>query len=85
MTLLTWSVNGTLNVITAPVAPLELEAQTVILPAQPSRRLWRKSTLIGFINGCVVKQGYGIGASKRVDDIGAGVRVTLAVIGCWAR
>ena len=79
MTLLTWRVNGTLNVTTAPVAPLELKAQTVIIPAQRPRRLSRKRTLIGFIYGCVVKQGYGIGLPKRVDDIGAGVRVTLAV------
>ena len=36
--------------------------------------------LTGFVYGCVVKQEYGIGVPKRVDDIDAGVGVTLAVI-----
>ena len=36
--------------------------------------------LTGFVYGCVVKHEYGSGVPRRVDEIDAGVGVTLAVI-----
>ncbi len=52
----------------------------MILPAQRPRRFSRRAPLTGSVYGCVVKQECGVGVPKRIDDIGAGVGVTLAVI-----
>ena len=73
-----------MNGITALVAPLELQAQTVILLAQGPRRPSRKRTFTAFVYECVNKPGYGIRASKGVDDRGADVDVILVLIEDWA-
>ena len=84
MTLLAQQVKGPLNGITVLAAPLELQAQTVILLAQRPRRPSRKRTFTGFDYECVTKPGYGVRASKGADDRGADVDVTLVVIEDWA-